>query len=57
MPKVAYLAALPKAPSTYHPINNRDAAIGRRNYVIDRMVENGYIERKMAAAARPSRWS
>lgn len=50
--EVAYLAALPKAPSTYHPINNRDAAVGRRNYVIDRMVDNGYISKEDGAAAR-----
>jgi penicillin-binding protein 1A len=48
----AYLAALPKAPSTYHPINNRDAAISRRNYVIDRMADNGYISKEDATAAR-----
>jgi penicillin-binding protein 1A len=50
--EAAYLAALPKAPSTYHPINNRDAAISRRNYVIDRMVDNGYISREDGNAAR-----
>lgn len=50
--EAAYLAALPKAPSTYHPINNRDAAITRRNYVIDRMVDNGYISREDGSAAR-----
>lgn len=50
--EAAYLAALPKAPSTYHPITNRDAAITRRNYVIDRMQENGYIGAEDAKAAR-----
>ncbi len=50
--EAAYLAALPKAPSTYHPINNRDAAIGRRNYVIDRMVDNGYITKEDGLTAR-----
>ncbi|HEY2135334.1 MAG TPA: penicillin-binding protein 1A [Xanthobacteraceae bacterium] len=40
----AYLAALPKAPSSLHPFRQRDRAIDRRNYVIDRMVENGYIK-------------
>src|ERR1700758_2703160 len=39
----AYLAALPKAPNNYNPFRRRDAAIDRRNYVIDRMVEDGYI--------------
>ncbi len=50
--EAAYLAALPKAPSTYHPITNRDAAILRRNYVIDRMQENGYISAQDAQTAR-----
>src|SRR5262245_44903649 len=43
IPEAAYLAALPKAPSTLHPFRQRERAIERRNYVIDRMVENGYI--------------
>ena len=42
--EAAYLAALPKAPSTLHPFRMRDRATERRNYVIDRMVENGYIK-------------
>ena len=50
--EAAYLAALPKAPSNYHPINNRDAAIGRRTYVVDRMLDNGYVTREDADAAR-----
>ncbi len=45
--QVAYLAALPKAPNNYHPLNNREAAIGRRNWVIDRMVENGFVDREL----------
>src|SRR5271163_469740 len=41
--EAAYLAALPKAPTDLHPFRNRDRAIERRNYVIERLVENGYI--------------
>jgi penicillin-binding protein 1A len=41
--EVAYLAALPKAPNNYNPQTRYDEAIGRRNWVIDRMVEDGYI--------------
>jgi penicillin-binding protein 1A len=40
--EAAYLAALPKAPNNYHPFDDTDAAISRRNWIIDRMVENGY---------------
>ncbi|PSC05791.1 penicillin-binding protein [Alsobacter soli] len=50
--EAAYLAALPKAPSDLHPFRNRDKAIDRRNYVIDRMVENGYVSREDGAAAK-----
>ena len=41
--EVAYLAALPKAPTNLHPYRQRDRAVERRNWVIDRMAENGYI--------------
>ena len=37
--EAAYLAALPKGPNNYHPFRHTQAAIDRRNYVIDRMVE------------------
>jgi len=50
--EAAYLAALPKAPSDLHPFRNRDKAIARRNYVIDRMVENGYVTRAVADKAK-----
>src|SRR5499433_1794917 len=41
--EASYLASLPKAPAALHPIKNRDRAIERRNYVIDRLQENGWI--------------
>src|SRR6202043_2157001 len=41
--QAAYLAALPKGPSLLQPFRQHDRAIERRNWVIDRMVENGYI--------------
>ena len=50
--EVAYLAALPKAPNNYHPIYKPEAARARRNYVIGRMFEDGYINRATAVAAR-----
>jgi penicillin-binding protein 1A len=52
--EAAYLAALPKAPSELHPFRNRERAIERRNYVIDRMREDGYITAAEAEAARKS---
>src|SRR5258708_11728904 len=42
--EASYLAALPKAPAALHPVRNRDRAIERRNYVVDRLVENGWIK-------------
>lgn len=41
--EAAYLAALPKGPANYHPFRRPEAAIERRNWVLDRMAENGYI--------------
>ncbi len=41
--EAAYLAALPKGPSNYHPYKKTEAAIARRNYVIDRMVADGHV--------------
>lgn len=52
--EVAYLAALPKAPNNYHPFDDTEAAIERRNWVIDQMVENGYIRDSDAVAAKAS---
>ncbi|GGA09244.1 penicillin-binding protein 1A [Amylibacter cionae] len=42
--EAAYLAALPKAPSDYHPVRQKERAIARRNYVLGQMYENGYID-------------
>ena len=41
--EMAYLAALPKAPTNYHPFKNTQRAIERRNYVLQEMMENGYL--------------
>jgi len=46
--QMAYLAALPKAPSTYHPFRQTKRALIRRNWVIDRMLENGHITEQQA---------
>ncbi|MFV0473349.1 MAG: penicillin-binding protein 1A [Pikeienuella sp.] len=52
--EAAYLAALPKAPSSYHPVRQRDSAVGRRNYVLEEMAQNGYLDRAEAEAAKAS---
>lgn len=43
--QAAYLAALPKAPNNYHPIRKKEAATERRNWVVGRMYEDGYISK------------
>ncbi|MEE8439548.1 MAG: penicillin-binding protein 1A, partial [Micropepsaceae bacterium] len=48
----AYLAALPKGPSNYHPVRYTAAAIERRNWVLDQMLENGYISDEEIALAK-----
>ena len=50
--EVAYLAALPKAPNNYHPFDDTEEAIERRNWVIDQMVDNGYILSDDASLAK-----
>lgn len=47
--EAAYLAALPKGPTNYHPFRQPQAAIERRNWVLDRMVENRYLTAEDAA--------
>jgi penicillin-binding protein 1A len=41
--EMAFLASLPKAPNNYNPKKNYNKALERRNWVIDRMYENGFI--------------
>ena len=47
------LAGLPKAPSAYNPIVNPKRATERQHYIIDRMLDNGFITR--GAARRGTR--
>ena len=53
--QIAYLAALPKGPSLYHPIREKALATERRNYVLGQMLANGYINQADhdAAVAAP----
>lgn len=50
--EMAYLAATLKGPANYHPFRNVEAAIERRNWVLDRMVENGYVHANEAIEAK-----
>ncbi|HEY5225687.1 MAG TPA: penicillin-binding protein 1A [Methylovirgula sp.] len=50
--QAAYLAALPKAPNNYNPFTKHERAIDRRDWVIDRMIENGYVTRAAGEKAK-----
>ncbi|MGR3758901.1 penicillin-binding protein 1A [Roseobacteraceae bacterium NS-SX3] len=43
--EAATLAAMPKAPSDYHPVRQKERLLQRRNYVLREMKENGYISK------------
>jgi penicillin-binding protein 1A len=50
--EAAYLAALPKAPTYLHPFRQRERAVERRNWVIDRMAELSFVPADQAEAAK-----
>ena len=50
--EAAMLAGVPKAPSAYNPVSNPKRASQRQRYVIDRMVEGGFITAEQAEQAR-----
>lgn len=50
--EAAYLAALPKGPNNYNPKTKYEAAVGRRNWVIGRMMEEEFISADEAASAK-----
>ncbi|MDE2167180.1 MAG: transglycosylase domain-containing protein, partial [Alphaproteobacteria bacterium] len=50
--EAAFLAALPKAPDNYDPQRHPEAAKDRRDWVIDRMADAGFITSQQASAAK-----
>ncbi len=50
--EAAVLAALPKAPNYYSPINNPERCLRRRNLVLDNMVEDGRITKEEGERAK-----
>ena len=54
LPEFAYLAILPKAPSGYDPDRQTGRALARRNYVLNEMLANGYINQAQHDAAARS---
>lgn len=49
--QMAMIAGLPKAPSRYNPIVNEQRAMIRRDYILKRMLELGYIKQHEYQAA------
>ncbi len=49
--EAAFLAVHPKAPYSYHPVRNREAALERRAFILEEMHENGYIDDAQLAEA------
>ena len=50
--EAAYMAALAKAPSNYHPVRRTERALGRRNWILGQMGENGYLTEAEVAEYR-----
>ena len=50
--ELAMIAGLPKAPSAYNPLANPPRALERRNWILSRMRELGYIDAARYAEAR-----
>ena len=50
--RAAALAALVQGPNRLHPVRHPDSLAERRNWVIDRMEELGWVDSETAAAAR-----
>lgn len=46
LPEMAMIAGLPKAPSRFNPVANPERAETRRNYVLRRMWDVGYISKQ-----------
>lgn len=51
LPQMALIAGLPQAPSRNNPLSNPDAALDRRNHVLERMFECGHLSRAQYEAA------
>ncbi len=52
LPEAALLAGLPRSPTAYSPLLHPDRALGRRNVVLDLMLENGKITTEQRGRAR-----
>jgi penicillin-binding protein 1A len=55
LPQAAMIAGLPQAPSDYDPYRNPEGALRRRNDVIRRMAQQGYVSPSEAAEAQEAK--
>ncbi len=49
--EMAMLAGLPKAPSSFNPVVNPERALQRRNWILERMLSLGYINKEQYQSA------
>jgi membrane peptidoglycan carboxypeptidase len=52
LPEAAMLAGLVKAPTAYDPADDKQAALERRNYVVDRMTDIKYLSPELAGQVK-----
>lgn len=52
LPEAALLAGMIQIPNTYNPYRAPERALGKRNVVLERMVEEGFIDRATADEAK-----
>ena len=50
--EAATLASMPKAPSDYNPVTQKKRLTDRRNYVLNEMFQNGYIDKATYTEAK-----
>ncbi len=50
--EAATLASMPKAPSEFHPVRNKARLVERRNYVLNEMEQNGYLDQATGESAK-----
>ncbi|KLN95505.1 peptidoglycan glycosyltransferase/peptidoglycan DD-transpeptidase MrcA [Moellerella wisconsensis] len=50
--EIAMIAGLPKAPSTFNPLYSHERAVNRRNVVLNRMLEEKYIDQAQYEQAK-----
>ena len=52
LPQAATLAGVISGPELYNPVDNREEALARRNWVFDRMIGEGFITEERASHLR-----